>query len=232
MLTRAGRANVDAAAAAAAASAAEEEVGDCAICAYPVSRPLAVLLQGATVTCTHAYHTRCIDEYIQRGGVWCAVCRGPFDAVTRGTTPRLQAHATRASQERREEREAENQRAALAMQLEEWGGELGAAEQVEEEEDDIPCFVCSGTLDPSRFLLCDGPGCSRGAHTYCVGLRRVPKGSWLCDRCKPPPSPNAVRLRRCRQRQKEALGAQKFKELQAQARRERRARARQTQTSN
>ena len=230
MLTRAGRANVDAAAAAAAAAEATAAVGDCMICVHPMSRPLAVLLQGAAITCTHAYHTRCIDAYMRRGGVGCPVCRRPFDAVTRGTIARREAHARLAMHTRQVEQAAEDRTLARSMQLEEWGGALGA--ELMEDEFDTPCYVCSGTLDEANFLLCDGTGCSRGAHTYCVGLRRVPKGRWLCDRCKPPPSPNAVRLRRRRLRQKNHLGPVKFRELQALQKRESRARARQTPTSN
>ena len=90
----------------------------------------------------------------------------------------------------------------------------------------IKCIVCRRTDDHAHFLLCDN--CVGGAHTHCAGLgSRVPKGVWLCPRCRPPPSPNALRLRRLRKKRAAAMGVADFRDMEARRRRERRARARQ-----
>jgi len=90
----------------------------------------------------------------------------------------------------------------------------------------IKCIVCRRTDDHAHFLLCDN--CVGGAHTHCAGLgSRVPKGAWLCPRCRPPPSPNALRLRRLRKKRAAAMGVADFRDMEARRRRERRARARQ-----
>src|SRR5690349_2447968 len=44
------------------------------------------------------------------------------------------------------------------------------------------CNVCLATNDDRRMLLCDN--CDGGYHTYCIGLTRVPRGTWYCVRCK------------------------------------------------
>lgn len=44
------------------------------------------------------------------------------------------------------------------------------------------CLVCEGHGDEDVLLLCDG--CNASCHTYCVGLRSVPVGSWFCQFCQ------------------------------------------------
>lgn len=46
---------------------------------------------------------------------------------------------------------------------------------------DIMCTVCRQTTGEESMLLCDG--CDRGFHTWCIGLRHVPSGSWYCTGC-------------------------------------------------
>jgi len=62
---------------------------------------------------------------------------------------------------------------ALSLQLE----DLGEAVEDDQEMLDTPCSVCERADDWGKFLLCDGPGCERGAHTHCVGLKSVPSSS-------------------------------------------------------
>lgn len=45
-----------------------------------------------------------------------------------------------------------------------------------------PCLTCEEDTDEDRLLLCDG--CNGAYHTYCIGLRRVPRGSWFCHFCQ------------------------------------------------
>ena len=61
---------------------------------------------------------------------------------------------------------------------------LGAAGDTDE-DDDTPCTVCGKNNDPSHTLLCDGAGCERAYHIYCLSppLFTVPEGKWLCHHC-------------------------------------------------
>ncbi|XP_054718310.1 PHD finger protein 10-like [Uloborus diversus] len=46
------------------------------------------------------------------------------------------------------------------------------------------CKVCSHCRDPNdedKMLFCDL--CDRGYHTFCVGLKSLPQGKWVCRRC-------------------------------------------------
>jgi hypothetical protein len=43
------------------------------------------------------------------------------------------------------------------------------------------CSKCSNPHDEEKMMFCDR--CDRGFHTYCVGVRQVPSGSWLCKAC-------------------------------------------------
>ena len=53
------------------------------------------------------------------------------------------------------------------------------------DEDDVPCTVCGLRDDPSHTLLCDGDGCERAFHLYCLQppLLQVPTGKWRCPEC-------------------------------------------------
>jgi len=47
---------------------------------------------------------------------------------------------------------------------------------------DTKCGKCRNGGDAKQLLLCDS--CDAGYHTFCVGLDRVPKGSWFCQKCQ------------------------------------------------
>lgn len=49
------------------------------------------------------------------------------------------------------------------------------------------CVVCGGANDEDKIILCDGPGCNRETHLYCLRppLDKVPDGEWFCDVCDP-----------------------------------------------
>lgn len=43
------------------------------------------------------------------------------------------------------------------------------------------CSICSNPHDDDKMMFCDR--CDRGFHTYCVGVKEVPSGAWLCKTC-------------------------------------------------
>lgn len=48
----------------------------------------------------------------------------------------------------------------------------------------MECKICSECLAPhdeESMMFCDH--CDRGYHSYCVGLKEIPKGRWVCERC-------------------------------------------------
>jgi hypothetical protein len=62
------------------------------------------------------------------------------------------------------------------------------------------CYICQDGGDEDKLLLCDHDfimvyrnefdrcsvqrfSCNRAAHTFCVGLKRVPSGEWFCNQC-------------------------------------------------
>lgn len=48
----------------------------------------------------------------------------------------------------------------------------------------MDCKVCSHCRDPNdedKMLFCDI--CDRGYHTFCVGLKGLPQGKWICRQC-------------------------------------------------
>ncbi|XP_065655055.1 PHD finger protein 10 isoform X2 [Hydra vulgaris] len=48
----------------------------------------------------------------------------------------------------------------------------------------MECKVCTECLAPHdehEMMFCDN--CDRGYHSYCVGVKEIPKGRWVCNRC-------------------------------------------------
>jgi hypothetical protein len=43
------------------------------------------------------------------------------------------------------------------------------------------CSTCNNPHDEDKMMFCDR--CDRGFHTYCVGVKVVPSGTWLCKTC-------------------------------------------------
>jgi hypothetical protein len=43
------------------------------------------------------------------------------------------------------------------------------------------CSQCNLSSDEPKMMFCDR--CDRGYHTYCVGMKEVPQGSWVCVTC-------------------------------------------------
>merc|ERR1712154_428116 len=43
------------------------------------------------------------------------------------------------------------------------------------------CCVCAKAGKENLMIFCDR--CDRGYHTFCVGLRTIPKGLWVCRIC-------------------------------------------------
>jgi DNA invertase Pin-like site-specific DNA recombinase len=47
--------------------------------------------------------------------------------------------------------------------------------------DNIVCHLCDSGDNENVLMLCDG--CSRGFHTYCLGIPFVPPDDWFCIKC-------------------------------------------------
>lgn len=43
------------------------------------------------------------------------------------------------------------------------------------------CMLCMDPYDEEKMMFCDK--CDRGFHTFCVGLKTLPKGRWICQLC-------------------------------------------------
>ncbi|CTQ86796.1 PHD-type domain-containing protein [Caenorhabditis elegans] len=41
------------------------------------------------------------------------------------------------------------------------------------------CSICNKPEKEDEIVFCDR--CDRGFHTYCVGLKKLPQGTWICD---------------------------------------------------
>ena len=54
-------------------------------------------------------------------------------------------------------------------------------DEIEDEEESRPCPICGDCDHEDVLLLCDH--CDAPYHTYCIGLDRVPVGSWYCMEC-------------------------------------------------
>ncbi|KAG1696491.1 PHD finger protein 10 [Nymphon striatum] len=43
------------------------------------------------------------------------------------------------------------------------------------------CVHCENPYDEDKMMFCDK--CDRGYHTFCVGVRTIPSGRWICKSC-------------------------------------------------
>ncbi|XP_023211120.1 PHD finger protein 10-like [Centruroides sculpturatus] len=43
------------------------------------------------------------------------------------------------------------------------------------------CMLCMDPYDEDKMMFCDN--CDRGYHTFCVGLKSIPSGRWVCRLC-------------------------------------------------
>lgn len=56
------------------------------------------------------------------------------------------------------------------------------------------CSICSKAEKDDDVVFCDR--CDRGFHTYCVGLKQMPRGSWICTTFCSPDQIRAAQARR------------------------------------
>lgn len=61
----------------------------------------------------------------------------------------------------------------------------------DDDEDDeilqnLKCECCGRGDDADKMLLCDGEGCNKGYHIYCIfpPLDEIPEDDWFCDQCE------------------------------------------------
>ena len=68
-------------------------------------------------------------------------------------------------------------------------GQLKRPRSLMPEPDEEMCSKCGGdTAKGNQLLLCDGEGCTRTFHQFCLEppLASVPKGDWFCPKCEGP----------------------------------------------
>lgn len=58
----------------------------------------------------------------------------------------------------------------------------------------LPCTLCQDPSSWSQMLLCSNPDCTKGYHTFCLGLDSIPKGDWYCPDCQAPEQQAASQL--------------------------------------
>jgi origin recognition complex subunit 4 len=66
-------------------------------------------------------------------------------------------------------------------------------EEVEEDEDDVACAICSGLNSTKKnpIIFCDGEDCEYATHKNCEKLSVVPEEDWFCKDCQSTSEPEA-----------------------------------------
>ncbi|CBJ25503.1 conserved unknown protein [Ectocarpus siliculosus] len=150
----------------------EGEAEDCSICMCPVTGDED---QASLDKCVHAFHFTCIVKWGETTNQ-CPMCKSRFYVITRLRDDHVKRF--RGSRRRRP--------------LDEGGlfapnGHLGGLlipEEPEPEGARAVCLHCQDGGAEEQLMLCDGPGCSNAAHTFCCGLEEVPAGDWFCPACQ------------------------------------------------
>jgi len=134
----------------------EIESVTCGICLDEVHEvPPCASLEG----CSHQFHLPCITQWAAVANI-CPLCKHRFEVVR--TKDRL---------------------ISISHKDVNFDAEEGISAELEALEH-VACFVCTDAGDEANLLICDGD-CSRGAHTYCIGLQQIPEGNWFCQVCQP-----------------------------------------------
>eukprot|EP00899_Mesostigma_viride_P024744 jgi/Mesvir1/5454/Mv15510-RA.1 len=181
----------------------EAEESLCIVCFEEMSPSGTVT---GVLECQHTFCFSCILEWSEVASV-CPLCKAPFHYIMK-VPPRLSTQGAGGAKssgpspagppslpelvlvEKRRQRVPYEDEGVDAMLLDE----------EEDEEDPVNCYICSGCDAASLLLLCDGPGCPRAAHTFCLNppLQEVPEGDWFCHRCSAPEVPRTRLPRRTR----------------------------------
>ena len=123
--------------------------------------------------CDKGHHIYCLKpklKSIPEGDWFCDKCKPKLK-------PKSPAKKRKVYVEEEMEEEEVNEEEQQPEEEEEEEEERGAEEEEEIFEDDY-CDVCS---TGGELLCCDG--CPRTFHVECVGLRKIPRGNWLCQHC-------------------------------------------------
>ncbi|KAE9363079.1 hypothetical protein N431DRAFT_490007 [Stipitochalara longipes BDJ] len=64
-------------------------------------------------------------------------------------------------------------------------------DDVDEDQDDIACAICSGLNSTIKnpIIFCDGEDCEYAAHKNCEKLSVIPEEEWFCRDCQSTPEP-------------------------------------------
>jgi len=173
----------------------------CAIC-------LQSFAQAAVLdACAHAFCLPCLVRWASIE-TSCPLCKRPFErasVVDRDRADGVQEVMEFAKREQKTARDGDDDDALRRAYL-----------------DGIVCERCASGADEDVLVLCDE--CDRGWHTYCVGLRCVPRGAWACAGCAEPSARarrNAFFEASARARGVFANEVEEDRERRARARRER-----------
>jgi len=126
----------------------------CAICLEVVNRKSKDTAVPAS--CKHIFHRCCIETWSTMSNT-CPLCKERFKAIKMvGTRLKIKCKDTN-------------------LVIEEENPPMISED---------PCVICGGGDNAELLLLCDGIGCDKPHHTYCMGLSSVPEGDWFCPDCK------------------------------------------------
>jgi Ring finger domain/PHD-finger len=154
----------------ATASLDDEDSCSCIICVEPVLSNE----RGYLPVCNHVFHITCILQWATITNL-CPLCKKEFSTVSRMEIKQIQNETyVRILQEVSVPKKEQEIAPLNDEELAEYGFSRQDLEAV--------CNHCNSGNDENVLLLCDAR-CGVAAHTYCIGLRSVPRGDWFCDAC-------------------------------------------------
>lgn len=129
-------------------------VQKCAICLEVVERQAKDT--AIPTSCAHIFHRCCIETWSTMSNT-CPLCKERFEAIEMvGSRLKIKCKETN----------------------------LVFEEDFPPMISEDPCVICGSGDNAQLLLLCDGIGCDKPHHTYCMGLNSVPDGDWFCPECE------------------------------------------------
>ena len=84
---------------------------------------------------------------------------------------------------------SERERQSYAQAVEEAERDARQYDSADSVDEDAPCTACGDPSHADQIVVCDGVGCSRMFHIWCLtpALPKVPdEDKWFCENCRPP----------------------------------------------